>query len=164
MLTRNNSRPAIPSLPAARLAPFPSRLPLSFSLSPSSPEHAYIYSPSPLPSSRSRGVSTRILVNTVGFSFHVGVRMLLEDITTGLACLTRFDATSLSVSLARPLARSFARPLVLAFLAITRTPATSVCIYCWNFALETATLVAIEQTCPPFRFICPSLASTKYSI
>lgn len=91
------------SLPAALcLAPFPSRLPLSFSLSSSSPEHAYIQSlSSPLPSSRSRGVSTRILVNTVGFSFHVGVRMLLEDITTGLACLTRFDATSLSVSLAR---------------------------------------------------------------
>lgn len=104
------------------------------------------------PSSRSRGVSTRILVNTVGFSFHVGVRMLLEDITTGLACLTRFDATSLSVSLAR----SPACPGLSCNNA--RTPATSVCIYCWNFALETATLVAIEQTCAPFRFICPSLA------
>lgn len=94
------------SLPAALslcLAPFPSRLPLSFSLSSSSPEHAYIHiqSLSSPVSSRSRGVSTRILVNTVGFSFHVGVRMLLEDITTGLACLTRFDATSPSVSLAR---------------------------------------------------------------
>lgn len=60
-----------------------------------------------LSASRSRGVSTRILVNTAGFSFHVGVRMLPEDITTGLACLTRFDAASLSVSLR---ARSLACP------------------------------------------------------
>lgn len=145
-----------PRLPPRPLSAWPLFHPAYPFLSPFRPRRRSmrIYrSLSPLPSSRSRGVSTRILVNTVGFSFHVGVRMLLEDITTGLACLTRFDATSLSVSLARSLAR-----LSLAFLAITRTPATSVCIYCWNFALETATLVAIEQTCAPFRFICPSLA------
>lgn len=45
--------------------------------------------------------------------------MLLEDITTGLACLARFDAAFLSIS-------HRARPLAPVFLTITRTPATSV--------------------------------------
>lgn len=45
----------------------------------------------------SRGVSTRILVNTAGSSFHVEVRMLLGDITTGLACLALWCRVSLSV-------------------------------------------------------------------
>lgn len=102
MLTRNNSRPAIPSPPLSAWPLFHPAYPF---LSPFRPRRRsmriYRSLSSPVVS-RSRGVSTRILVNTVGFSsFHVGVRMLLEDITTGLACLTRFDATSLSVSLAR---------------------------------------------------------------
>lgn len=142
MLTRNNSR--LPPRRLPRLAPFPPRLSLSF-VRVAGACIQLLSSPAP----RSRSVSTRILVNTAGFSFHVGVRMLLEDITTGLTCLTRFDAAFLSLP---PRARS---PV---FLTITRTPATSV--YRWNFTLETATLVvATERACASFRFILSSCTS-----